>query len=58
MPMKGSGVIVLKDAGNIPVMSWELTGVLPLSWRGPQLDVGISAVAMETLTLKHEGFLY
>ena len=57
-PMKGTGAIVLMDAARVPVMSWELMGVLPLKWAGPNLDVSTSGVAMETLVLAHEGFLY
>ncbi|HEY2706302.1 MAG TPA: phage tail protein [Candidatus Dormibacteraeota bacterium] len=57
-PFKGTGVIVLMDAARLPVMTWELAGVLPLKWSGPNLDVSTSGVAMETLVLAHEGFLY
>jgi phage tail-like protein len=38
-------------------MQWNLTGVLPVAWSGPQFDSQTSGVAMETLELAHEGFL-
>ena len=57
-PVKGTGAIVLMDASHTPVMTWELYGVLPVKYAGPSLDVSGSSVAMETLTLAHEGFLY
>jgi len=57
-PMKGTGAIILHDASRVPVMTWELYGVLPVRWQGPSLDVGTTAVAMEVLVLAHEGFLY
>jgi phage tail-like protein len=57
-PFKGTGAVVLMDSARIPVMTWEFTGVLPLKWSGPTLDVSTSGVAMETLVLAHEGFLY
>ena len=57
-PFKGTGAVVLMDSSHVPVMTWEFMGVLPLKWAGPTLDVNTSAVAMETLVLAHEGFLY
>ena len=39
------------------VTSWNLDGVVPVSWSGPDLDVGANNVAMETLVLAHHGFL-
>jgi phage tail-like protein len=57
-PTKGTGAIVLMDASNVPVMTWELYGVLPVKYSGPSLDVSGSTVAMESLVLAHEGFLY
>lgn len=39
------------------VTSWNLDGVIPVSWSGPSLDVGSNNVAMETLVLAHHGFL-
>ena len=56
-PTKGTGSITLLDASGKPVFSWDLRGVLPKTWSGPQLDAGTAAVAVETLELVHEGFL-
>ncbi len=57
-PFKGTGAIVLMDSANLPVMTWELAGVLPLKYSGPTLDVSAASVATESLVLAHEGFLY
>jgi phage tail-like protein len=38
-------------------VQWTLTGVLPVSWTGPQFDSQSGNVAMEILELAHEGFL-
>ena len=52
-----SGKITLSDAHREEVATWELQGVLPSSWKGPQLDASGRTVAIETLDLVHGGFL-
>jgi phage tail-like protein len=37
-------------------VTWDLRGVLPVAWSGPQFDAHSGAVATETLELAHEGF--
>lgn len=49
--------ITLLGADNKEVFSWSLRHVYPSKWSGPDLDSGTSAVALETLELKHAGFL-
>jgi phage tail-like protein len=49
--------IVLRDAKLGEVARWDLQGVLPAGWKGPQLDASGKKVALETLELVHEGFL-
>jgi phage tail-like protein len=39
------------------VVKWNLRGVLPVSWSGPQFDASTGKLASETLELAHEGFL-
>ena len=39
------------------VASWNLTGVIPVKWSGPSLNVETSKVATESLELAHHGFL-
>jgi phage tail-like protein len=36
--------------------AWELQGVVPKQWTGPQFSAAASNVAIETLTLAHTGF--
>lgn len=39
------------------VASWNLDGVIPVRWSGPQLSLDSPKVATETLELAHHGFL-
>jgi phage tail-like protein len=48
--------ITLKDAWNAEVATWRLHGILPVKWQGPTLNASSSDVAVEKLTLAHEGF--
>ena len=55
-PIKGgpgthSGQTVTDNA----VMVWKLTGVLPTKFKGPDLNATASQVAIEEITLVHEG---
>jgi len=49
--------ITLLDMNGNKVTSWSLRNAYPDSWKGPDLDAMSAGVAMETLTLVHEGFL-
>jgi phage tail-like protein len=53
----GSVLIVLQDVLQKPVASWTLANAYPVSWSGPVLDAKQNAVAIETLTIEHGGFL-
>lgn len=58
LPIPTSGVIICMNQLGVPVMSWEMTGITPVSWKGPSLDaMGADNVATEQLTFAHEGFL-
>jgi phage tail-like protein len=46
------------QAGQDFVVKWDLTGVLPVAWSGPQFDATTGRLATETLELAHEGFLH
>ena len=39
------------------VASWNLDGVIPVRWSGPQLSLDSPKVATETIELAHHGFL-
>lgn len=47
--------IAVMDAAGEEVASWSLSGVYPVRWTGPTLDVGQNQVATETLELCHIG---
>ena len=38
-----------------PVMTWKLSGVLPTKFKGPDLNASANQVAIEEVTLVHEG---
>ena len=39
------------------VATWNLDGVIPVRWSGPQLNLDSPKVATETIELAHHGFL-
>lgn len=49
--------ISVLDPTGVSVATWTLTGVYPVRWSGPSLDVASSQWATETLELSHNGFL-
>lgn len=53
----GQVTITLQDAHQKQVASWTLLHAYPSSWSGPALDAKGSTVAIETLTLEHQGFI-
>ena len=56
-PADGTGGIALLGTDGQPVMIWHLRGVYPSQWKGPSMDASAKNIALETLTLAHEGFL-
>lgn len=55
MGKRKDGVITLRDASHRPFMVWSFRRALPVKWSGPSLNAQQSSVAMESLTLVHEG---
>lgn len=49
--------IAVLDAAGETVARWFLTGVYPVKWSGPSLDVSGNQMAQENLELSHNGFL-
>ncbi|MEY9930887.1 phage tail-like protein [Catenulispora sp. GP43] len=56
-PPKGIVLITLQDCQQNPVCSWALHNAVPVSWHGPDLKASDNGIALEKLTLAHEGFL-
>lgn len=50
-----SGAVVLLGEDGEPARRYEFERAWPVSWEGPNLDAGVSAVATETLVIAHEG---
>lgn len=53
----GTAQITLCDPTGTPLITWQLRNVYPSKWEGPSLDAMTAGIAMEKLTLVHEGFL-
>jgi phage tail-like protein len=56
-PPAGDVAIELQDGHQNAVASWRLRNAFPVSWSGPALDAKGAAIAIESLTLEHQGFL-
>ena len=51
-----ASLVALSTDGQ-PIMTWELYGVVPVRWSGPEFDAANLQVATETLELAYQGFL-
>ena len=52
-PMDGE-IVALRPDGT-PIVSWQLLGIVPVSWQGPSFDPADSVPAVETLEIAHHG---
>ena len=52
-----TATITARNALNEPVATWNLSGVVPVRWTGPSLNVESPKVATETIEIAHHGFL-
>lgn len=52
-----TATIVARNAMNEAVATWNLSGVVPVRWTGPSLNVESPKVATETIEIAHHGFL-
>lgn len=50
-----SGAIVLLNNAGEPIRRYEFEGAWPVSWEGPSLSSGGSALALESLEIAHNG---
>jgi phage tail-like protein len=55
-PAPTTARITAKDPSGATICAWDLQGVVPKQWSGPQWSVKGNDVAMESLTLAHTGF--
>jgi phage tail-like protein len=47
--------VVLMDSAGTEKVRWNVSHAWPITWTGPSLDAGTSAVAIEQLVIAHEG---
>ncbi len=52
-----TATITARTQNNEIVATWNLDGVIPVRWSGPQLNLDSPKVATETIELAHHGFL-
>ena len=52
-----NGTIYLLDRQRMPAMWWDFRRAYPIQWSGPQLDASSNEVAVESVTLAHEGIV-
>ncbi len=50
-----NGSIVLRDNAGQEKMRWNFSEAWPSKWEGPSFDAKANDVAIETLTISHEG---
>jgi phage tail-like protein len=54
---RSTATIEAKTIDGVLVASWSLTGVVPVRWTGPSLNLDSPKAAMETIEIAHHGFL-
>jgi phage tail-like protein len=54
---RSTATIVAMNSEQKPVATWNLSGVVPVRWTGPSLNVESPKVATETIEIAHHGFL-
>jgi phage tail-like protein len=55
--MRQNGEIVALQPDLTPIISWQVFGIVPVSWQGPSFDPANSRPATETLEIGHQGLL-
>ncbi|MGH9134783.1 MAG: phage tail protein [Ilumatobacteraceae bacterium] len=53
---RSTGRITVMDAAGAEVVTWNLMGVVPVSWSAAGVDASGNGVLQETLVIAHEGF--
>ncbi|GAA1948894.1 phage tail protein [Amycolatopsis minnesotensis] len=49
------GEIIALRPDRVPIIRWQVYGILPVRWHGPEFDPSRSEVAVERLEIAHEG---
>ena len=57
LPIPTAAQITCLDQSGGVVMTWQMLGVTPVSWKGPSMDASQPHLATETLELAHMGFM-
>jgi phage tail-like protein len=51
------GEIVALQPNRSRIASWQVLGIVPVSWQGPSFDPGSSQPAVESLEIAHQGLM-
>ncbi len=54
---KNGSVVVFDLANSTEILRWNFFRAWPTQWEGPSFDATANAIAIESLTLAHEGLL-
>jgi phage tail-like protein len=57
LPIPTAAQICCIDQTGSVVMSWDMLGVTPVAWKGPNFDANQHSPAVEQLTIHHMGFM-
>lgn len=57
LPVPTSAQICCLGGHGEVIMTWDMLGVTPVAYKGPNLDAASTSPAMEQLTIQHQGFL-
>jgi phage tail-like protein len=57
LPIPTVGEINCVDQTGAVIVTWQMMGVSPVSWKGPSLDADKLNAPTETLEIAHMGFL-
>ncbi|MBX5483935.1 MAG: phage tail protein [Myxococcaceae bacterium] len=52
-----NGTIYLMNRAGVPTRWWNFVRAYPIAWTGPELNAGTNQVAVQALTLAHEGLV-
>jgi phage tail-like protein len=57
LPIPTAGQICCVDQTGAVLMTWDMLGITPVTWKGPDFDANQHSVATEKLTIHHMGFM-
>ena len=56
-PDRKNGAVILYDNAGHEAVRYDFYRAFPVKWQGPTLDASSSGLAVESITIAHEGFM-